>query len=66
MFVDFSGSITRAESNAKLSHTIRLLFTEPLSTEFIAGKLAFFFRPLPEKRYIYILNMGLRLTHGVV
>jgi len=43
MFIKMSGLITRTEANAKLSDTIRLLFTKPLSTEFIAGKLPYCF-----------------------
>ena len=36
-FVDLSGMITRNEALATLRHTIRFLYTEPLSGEVLAG-----------------------------
>jgi len=38
--------VTRSEANEKLSHTIRLLFVDPLSTEFVAGEFHSFFLTL--------------------
>jgi FAD dependent monooxygenase len=37
-FVDLSGMITRNEALATLRHTIRLLYSEPLSGEVLAGE----------------------------
>ncbi|KAH8601151.1 monooxygenase [Bisporella sp. PMI_857] len=54
MFIDMSGTFTRNEALAKLSYTIRLLFLEPFTTEFIADLLTGMFKGAP---YLHHLPM---------
>lgn len=51
MFVNLSGMVTRSEANAQIHHTLRLLFVEPFTAEFMAGEFA---SPLEYHRSIFI------------